>query len=566
MKKQKRLKNILKYCLTLLSVAIVSLSCQKDDDFSTAPQNSLEETPDVNANIKTISGKQVPKKIIDFLQTETNNTLQYTLLDNKFTPNKSHYNTQNDLDNKTLSVIISKSAVVKNDNNTKYTFELASNDKTIKHNIIVIDMDTNIVSSYISYKPELSWLANHNMKTEMRYFSGDIIFYNTNGNQNGHLKLNNGIVDANTSKGLNDPCNDDIIDTGDDATDDTIGSGGNGTGGSGPGGSGPGGSGSEGSGSGGGGVTSDPISQMCTYTAGMECSAGGHHTSPANCSSGDGWSVTFSMPCGSLRTGRNATSDCDGDFAMLFGDNEYAESIISCINATTSTDDNTTINQKMISWLQGQPNTVIDPINQYLYDNNCSVAAQSFVVDAIQILVLGGEVDFNELYIETPTPDDGYIYTGSKTHISNPLILENGDEIIIDFGTTSDNQNANQEVSPNLISALKQALQNANNNLNTDEKIESIYIMATSNGGHGPDSNHSKGTALDISRINGVKMAISGVTNQITELQIAFDNFAFIRENFGPYFKHKFYISNGTWNYNYPVPGHNDHIHVSVRQ
>jgi hypothetical protein len=178
-----------------------------------------------------------------------------------------------------------------------------------------------------------------------------------------------------------------------------------------------------------------------------------------------------------------------------------------------------------------------------------------------------GQVDFEELFIESLTPDDEYIYQGGKMQIPSSLILDNGDEISIDFGTTaSDNQSADQEVSIDLVSALKFAVEHANENLESDEQIESLYIMATTNGSHSATSNHTNGTAMDISRINGVKMAVSGVTNQIEELQIAFDAYIFIRENFGPHFKHKFFNSNGTWNYDYPISGHNDHIHISVRR
>jgi hypothetical protein len=70
---------------------------------------------------------------------------------------------------------------------------------------------------------------------------------------------------------------------------------------------------------------------------------------------------------------------------------------------------------------------------------------------------------------------------------------------------------------------------------------------------------------LDISRINGSKMALTGVTNQITQLQLAMDDFPNVRENFGPYFKHKYSSESNSWNYNHPVGGHNDHIHFSVR-
>lgn len=40
----------------------------------------------------------------------------------------------------------------------------------------------------------------------------------------------------------------------------------------------------------------------------------------------------------------------------------------------------------------------------------------------------------------------------------------------------------------------------------------------------------------------------------------------FIRENFGPHFKHKYDINSNTWNYNHPIGGHQDHIHISVRK
>lgn len=89
--------------------------------------------------------------------------------------------------------------------------------------------------------------------------------------------------------------------------------------------------------------------------------------------------------------------------------------------------------------------------------------------------------------------------------------------------------------------------------------------MATTNGGHGDYSNHYTGKAMDISRINGAKMALSGVNNQIIELQKAFDNYQFIRENFGPYFKHKYFIGSDTWDYSFPVGGHQSHIYVSTR-
>lgn len=144
--------------------------------------------------------------------------------------------------------------------------------------------------------------------------------------------------------------------------------------------------------------------------------------------------------------------------------------------------------------------------------------------------------------------------------------LSNGDVVNITFIThTSDNKSSNQQVAVELVNIIKFALEQANSNLSASDKITSINIYATTNGVHAPP-NHDTGTAVDINRINGIRMAESGLTNQIKELQKAFDKFQYIRENFGPYFKHKYSVELGTWNYNYPVGGHKDHIHISVRQ
>lgn len=192
----------------------------------------------------------------------------------------------------------------------------------------------------------------------------------------------------------------------------------------------------------------------------------------------------------------------------------------------------------------------------------------NFAKEAVDAKRLSGEVDFEELYIRVDTPDDDYIYLGTKQLIPNPLILSSGDEISITFSTTKDdNVNSNQQVATDLVDAMRFVLEEANSNLALAEQIISIHISATTNGHDKyPTSNHLKASAVDISRINGVKMINSGLTNQIMELQKAFDNFTYIRENFGPYFKHKYVRNTNTWNYNHPVSGHKDHIHIAVRR
>jgi len=207
------------------------------------------------------------------------------------------------------------------------------------------------------------------------------------------------------------------------------------------------------------------------------------------------------------------------------------------------------------------PNGLMSP------DANYNVEAIQFAIEAIISIHFGGEVYFEEAYIPVDTPDDNYVYQGSKELIPNPLILSNGTQISITFGTTNDNINANQPVAIDLIIGMKFAIQEANSNLSASNQITSIYISATTNG-HGTTgpSNHLKATAVDISRLNGNKMALTGVTPQIIELQKAMDNYEYIRENFGPNFKHKYSIESDSWNYNHPVSGHTDHIHFSIRR
>ncbi len=193
-----------------------------------------------------------------------------------------------------------------------------------------------------------------------------------------------------------------------------------------------------------------------------------------------------------------------------------------------------------------------------------------FAEAALVALENGGEVDFEEMYILTETVDDNYVYQGPKQKIPSSIKLSNGDVVNITFIThTSDNKSSNQQVAVELVNSIKFALEQANSNLSASDKITSINIYATTNGKHGTYSNHSHGSAIDINSINGTKMAITGLTNQIRELQKGFDNFQYIRENFGPYFKYKFSKESpvgSQWNYNYPVSGHKDHIHISIRK
>ncbi len=204
-----------------------------------------------------------------------------------------------------------------------------------------------------------------------------------------------------------------------------------------------------------------------------------------------------------------------------------------------------------------------------LYPNNSYVI--SFWEDAIDALKDGIEVDASEGIIYY---DDGvmeqqgpYIWTGPRERIPSSFQTSDGTNVTVTFGTTSDGINADQEVADILVEALLDAIDEANQNLTTNEKITEIYISSTTNGlGHGSLSNHYGGTAFDLSRINGTHINALRANNQVTEVSESLANHQYMREIFSPS-HHLRRLS-----YDPPQVGeatnveeHNTHIHFAAR-
>lgn len=201
------------------------------------------------------------------------------------------------------------------------------------------------------------------------------------------------------------------------------------------------------------------------------------------------------------------------------------------------------------------------------YNNNQTENGKEFTERAVEALMNDQYVNLEEAFIETSTNDTDYKMTGAKLFLPIRVVLPTRDTVRIDYGTTtSDQLRANQEVSVVLVDGIKQVLASANKNLSQQDKIKSIHIMATTNGKHGANSNHYHGAAADINRINDKRMVLTGLTPQITQLQKAMDSFRYVRENFGPAMKHKFTLENKSWDFDYKVSGHTDHIHFSIRK
>ncbi|KJY96502.1 hypothetical protein [Pseudoalteromonas ruthenica] len=135
------------------------------------------------------------------------------------------------------------------------------------------------------------------------------------------------------------------------------------------------------------------------------------------------------------------------------------------------------------------------------------------------------------------------------------LIPANINGVIVEFSP-----HVNKNVDQKVVSALKHIL---SKNIAPSHVLNKIYI-SSANDQHSFPSRHVQGDgkAVDISRINGMKMSVSYPSNSavkaITDaLQLKFESFPQKRENFGPHFQKKLGRP-------HQVGGHKDHIHISV--
>lgn len=136
-----------------------------------------------------------------------------------------------------------------------------------------------------------------------------------------------------------------------------------------------------------------------------------------------------------------------------------------------------------------------------------------------------------------------------------PVIQGNINGVLVEFSPA-----VNNNVSQRIIDALKLVVKS---NVASGYTLSKIYI-SSANDQHKMPSRHVQGAgkAIDISRINGMKMSVFYTSNPavkaiVDALQAGFEKYPQKRENFGPLFKKK--LGNP-----HAVFGHSDHIHFSV--
>ena len=114
------------------------------------------------------------------------------------------------------------------------------------------------------------------------------------------------------------------------------------------------------------------------------------------------------------------------------------------------------------------------------------------------------------------------------------------------------------DVHQRVIDALTHCIKT---NIAQGHTLSRIFVSSAFDS-HQLPSRHMQHKAVDISRINGVKIVLGypqgGATKAIVDaIQDSFEGYAHRRENYGPHFKKK----NGQ---PHAVSGHNDHVHLSV--
>ncbi len=134
-------------------------------------------------------------------------------------------------------------------------------------------------------------------------------------------------------------------------------------------------------------------------------------------------------------------------------------------------------------------------------------------------------------------------------------IPTNINSVTVEFASTVGNN-----VVQSMIDGLKHCIKS---DIATGNTLTKIYISSVTDSHEGsPGSRHNQEKAVDISRINGTKIAVgypddATVKAIVDAIQDTFESYDGRRENFGPHLKKK----NGS---NWTVGGHADHIHLSV--
>lgn len=199
--KTKRFANYLKLGVLLFGISILLWNCEKEEFIENQQQDDFLKA-------KIVLNSKIPSYIDKYIGEKTNESYKafigregiYLLNTNAKTVNE-----------KALGIINrAKAVVVENEKNTKYTFSILpyNYDENVMINLVVVDTgDGNIMEYFIKFQFEnihtMPRIASSGA-LDMSQFSGEITYYNSDGNEFGNKKATYGRTIS--KSGSSNPC------------------------------------------------------------------------------------------------------------------------------------------------------------------------------------------------------------------------------------------------------------------------------------------------------------------------------------------------------------------------
>lgn len=402
----------LKLSILVFGLTLFMFNCQQEDDLEKQNQTSSVTQ---KSTTKTVSGKDIPE-ILNFIQSKSNSRMQFALDDS----NSPEGQFRSHEDNLSLTTTLTDQIeqVTNNYGKSNYTFSLIEeNTKEGVYflNLVVKEYKDTFYLYIVKYVADDAWITSNSIYKDFGDFTGAVYFYSDDGSYLAKFDIVNGIPNSFEKH----PCPGDDHDDHDDDDSSDDGSPGNGSGGGSTSdtgtsdGSTPSTGSSTGGDSGGGtGGEGIIVGWLCNWRAVL-------HEGPGHCNNpdaGGSWVFDFgglgdkSMnnylrhPC------EDVPEECyeDNGDPCLYGCNVDEN---GCAEEPEENDEIAIMPDKVaLSLIKNCVESVTDGQNEWLLNNSsalvslgtfidnngCSPETQEFVERALETLMEGGEVDYDD--------------------------------------------------------------------------------------------------------------------------------------------------------------------------
>ncbi len=225
-----KLTNSFKIGILFLGISFLLTNCQKENEPLTEEENAIEQLQ--NKSHQSHLRAEDMANVVDFVNTETNNTRQVIIGKKSIKKAKQDYRSSGMSARTETSfgyIDTSNALVVESENVISYTFKVVSKDLTNFINYIVVEDKATLdkYSYFMKYTPTTNWTEN---KLSLSVFSGTIDYYNEDETLQTTLTLEDGYIIIHNE--IEIPCSEIVFNPNDSADDSSNdGSSSNGTGG-----------------------------------------------------------------------------------------------------------------------------------------------------------------------------------------------------------------------------------------------------------------------------------------------------------------------------------------------